>query len=147
MIRLEQFYDLISRNATVTLTNWKLDTTYFEGSMRDIPDRFSNSTVEDFCVSNTGDFLFKIKVSPVPANEEKRLWHEGTLRVHESIFHYWYKQYDEGSEYGIDGGRISKLMLQRNGETVCNYDRGWDIKPTDPDTELALEILLHTENH
>jgi len=42
MIRLEQFYDLISRNATVTLTNRKLDTTYFEGSMRDIPDRFSN---------------------------------------------------------------------------------------------------------
>ena len=147
MIRLEQFYDLISCNATVTLTNRKLDTSYFEGSMRDIPDRFSNCTVEDFCVSNTGDFLFKIKVSPVPANEEKRLWHEGTLRVHESIFHYWYKQYDEGSEFGIDGGRISKLMLQRNGQTVCNYDRGWDIKPADPDTELALEILLHTENH
>ena len=147
MIRLEQFYDLISCNATVTLTNRKLDTTYFEGSMRDIPDRFSNCTVEDFCVSNTGDFLFKIKVSPVPANEEKRLWHEGTLRVHESIFHDWYKQYDEGSEFGIDGGRISKLMLQRNGQTVCNYDRGWDIKPADPDTELALEILLHTENH
>lgn len=82
MIRLEKFYDLISRNATVTLTNRQLDTTFFEGSMRDIPDHFSNCIVEDFCVSNTGDFLFKIKVNPVPANEEKRLWHEGSLRVH-----------------------------------------------------------------
>lgn len=70
MIRLEKFYDLISRNATVTLTNRQLDTTFFEGSMRDIPDHFSNCIVEDFCVSNTGDFLFKIKVNPVPANEE-----------------------------------------------------------------------------
>ena len=66
MIRLEKFYDLISRNATVTLTNRQLDTTFFEGCMRDIPDRFSNCIVEDFCVSNTGDFLFKIKVNPVP---------------------------------------------------------------------------------
>ena len=101
MIRLEKFYDLISRNATVTLTNRQLDTTFFEGSMRDIPDHFSNCIVEDFCVSNTGDFLFKIKVNPVPANEEKRLWHEGSLRVHGSIFHYWFKQYDEGSEFGF----------------------------------------------
>ena len=113
MIRLEKFYDLISRNATVTLTNRQLDTTFFEGSMRDIPDHFSNCIVEDFCVSNTGDFLFKIKVNPVPANEEKRLWHEGSLRVHGSIFHYWFKQYDEGSEFGIDGGRISKLQLRQ----------------------------------
>ena len=65
MIRLEKFYDLISRNATVTLTNRQLDTTFFEGSMRDIPDRFSNCIVEDFCVSNTGDFLFKIAIARV----------------------------------------------------------------------------------
>ena len=57
------------------------------------------------------------------------------------------KQYDKGSEWGIDGGRISKLMLKRNGEIVCNYDRGRDIKPADPDTQLALEILLHGENY
>ena len=69
MIRLEKFYDLISRNATVTLTNRQLDTTFFEGSMRDIPDRFSNCIVEDFCVSNTGYFLFNINVNPAPSTE------------------------------------------------------------------------------
>jgi hypothetical protein len=57
------------------------------------------------------------------------------------------KQYDEGSQFGIDGGRISKLMLKRNGEIVCNYDRGWDVEPSDPDTQLALELLLHSENY
>ena len=146
MIRLEKFYDLISRNATVTLTNRQLNTTFFEGSMRDIPDHFSNCIVEDFCVSNTGDFLFKIKVNPVPANEEKRLWHEGSLRVHGSIFHYWFKQYDEGSEFGIDGGRISKLMLKRDGEIAYNYDRGLDIGSGDKQTETALAILMKEYN-
>ena len=146
MIRLEKFYDLISRNATVTLTNRQLDTTFFEGSMRDIPDHFSNCIVEAFCVSNTGDFLFKIKVNPVPANEEKRLWHEGSLRVHGSIFHYWFMQYDEGSEFGIDGGRISKLMLKQDGRVVYNYDRGEDVELQTPEAEKALAILIHEYN-
>lgn len=57
------------------------------------------------------------------------------------------KVYDEPSQYGINGGKISKLMLKRNGKIACNYDRGWDIKPDDPDTELALELLLHSNNY
>ena len=55
------------------------------------------------------------------------------------------KQYEVGSEWGIEGGRISKLMLKRDGEIVCNYDRGWDIHPTCKEAEMALCILL--ENH
>ena len=74
------------------------------------------------------------------------MWKEGSLKVYNSVFHYWMKQFDEGSEFGIDVGRISKLMLKRNGKIECNYDRGWDVTPSDPDTQLALEILLHGEN-
>ena len=62
MIQLFKFYDLINRNATVTLTNPKLDTTYFEGAMKNIPDKFDNCNVTDFCVSNDGDFLFRIEL-------------------------------------------------------------------------------------
>ena len=75
------------------------------------------------------------------------MWKERSLKVHNSDFHYWMKQYDEGSEFGIDGGRISKLTLKRNGAVVANYDRGWDVESADPDTQLALELLLHSENH
>ena len=54
--------------------------------------------------------------------------------------------YDEPSEtYGINGGRISKLMIKIDGKIVCNYDRGWDIHPTCKEAEMALCILL--ENH
>lgn len=74
------------------------------------------------------------------------MWKEGSIKVGSSIFHYWMKQYDTGSEWGIEGGRISKLTLKRDGEIVCNYDRGWDVKPSDPESQMAMEILLHTEN-
>lgn len=75
------------------------------------------------------------------------MWKEGSLRLGGDSFHYWMKQYEEGSQFGIDGGRISKLMLKRNGEIVYNYDRGLYVAPVDENTVFALEILLHSENH
>ena len=75
------------------------------------------------------------------------MWKEGSIRVNHSIFHYWIKVYETGSEWGIDGGKISTMTLKRNGEIVVNYDRGWDVRPGDSDTEMAVEILLHTENY
>ena len=74
------------------------------------------------------------------------MWNEGTIKVNQSIFHYWVKHYEETSVFGIDEGRISKLMLKRNGEIVCNYDREWDIEPIDADTETALAILMKNYN-
>ena len=59
------------------------------------------------------------------------MWKESSIRVNGEVFHYWMKQYD---------------MLKRDGKIVCNYDRGWDIEPADENTQLALELLLHSEN-
>ena len=74
------------------------------------------------------------------------MWKEGAIKVKNSVFKFWVKHYDEGSCYGIDEGRISKVMLKRNGITVCNYDRGWEVLPVDEDTEIALEILKKEYN-
>lgn len=74
------------------------------------------------------------------------MWHEGTLSIGEGIYRYCVKSFGEGSEHGIDGGRISKLMIKRNGRVVCNYDRGWDIKPIEEETCQALESLKATYN-
>ena len=62
MIMLQKFYELISRNATVTLANTTLDKVYYEGSMKGIPGEYDDCTVEDFAVSNNGEFLFRISV-------------------------------------------------------------------------------------
>jgi hypothetical protein len=74
------------------------------------------------------------------------MWKEGTLEIGASVFRYCIKVYGEGSDYGIDEGRISKLMLKRDGKIVCNYDRGWDVRPRDPDTKQALASLKKTYN-
>lgn len=74
------------------------------------------------------------------------MWNEGTVSVNGDIFHYWMKQYEEGSEFGINGGRISKLTIKRSGREVYNYDRGEDIAPIDKNTETALAIILKSDN-
>ena len=75
------------------------------------------------------------------------MWTEGSIRVRNSTFHYWVKHYEGPSEdFGIDGGRISKLTRKRSGETVYNDDRGLDVKTTDEDTEIALAILIKEYN-
>ena len=72
------------------------------------------------------------------------MWTEGSIRVKNSAFHYWVKHYEEPSEdFGIDGGRISKLMLKRNGDTVYNYDRGLDVPAQNEAAEIALQILMY----
>lgn len=74
------------------------------------------------------------------------MWKEGTVSVNGEIFHYWMKQYEEGSEFGINGGRISKLTIKRSGREVYNFDRGEDIAPIDKNTETALAIILKSDN-
>ena len=55
------------------------------------------------------------------------MWKEGNI----DGYRYQIKVYDEASdEYGINGGRISKLWMQKDGKEVANYDRGWDRRPT-----------------
>ncbi len=82
-----------------------------------------------------------------------RLWKEGTIGIpvkggKPKIAHYWAKVYEEGSEYGINGGKISKLSIQIDGKTVVNYERGWDIEPDENDeaTMIAYSICLKEYN-
>ena len=79
------------------------------------------------------------------------MWHEGYIGIPQKDgstvrVRYQVKSYEEGSEFGIDEGRISKLWLQIDGQEVANYDRGWDMRPTCEAAELALCILLNDYN-
>lgn len=75
---------------------------------------------------------------------------EGAVSVQENgkkvICHYWVRQYDGPSGYGIDEGRISKLIISREGRHTCNYDRGWDIRPEDEATQTVLAMLIKDYN-
>lgn len=73
-------------------------------------------------------------------------WKEGTIgspigSKDTRIAHYWVKTADEDQEAGM--GKIIKLQIKIDGETVVNYDRGWDIKPNKKDQlqMIAYNIL------
>jgi len=77
------------------------------------------------------------------------MWSEGVIGVPSktegkpTAVHYWVKHYENPSKYGIENGRISKLLLKIDGKVVANYDRGWDIRPQNEAAEIALQILLY----
>lgn len=64
---------------------------------------------------------------------------------------YWVeaKVYETGSEYGIEGGRVSKLAIRRRVISrysdrlvlVVSYDRGWDIRPTTETQEIYKKAM------
>lgn len=80
------------------------------------------------------------------------MWKEGTISIPQPdgknrVIHFWVKHFEETSEeYGLDGGRISKLSLKLNGEWISNYNRGWDIEPACKEAEICLSILLNAYN-
>ena len=72
------------------------------------------------------------------------MWEKGTIAIPETGERYDYaaKVYESGSIFGIDGGRISKLEIKKNGKWVFNYDRGHDIDELDENGKKAYQIIL-----
>ena len=63
-------------------------------------------------------------------------------------YEYWCKHYDEPSQFGIDGGKISKLTIRRlsDGKELYNYDRGLDFDILDENGKTAYLIILKQYN-
>ena len=75
------------------------------------------------------------------------MWEQGKLLIEGMNVKYYVKHYEEPSEdYGIEGGRISKMELRIDGKITLNYDRGWDIEPEDEISQLAYAALLKKYN-
>ena len=61
MLKLKEYFSLINRNATITLTGSdKGQAAYYKGLVKGIPDRYDEWTVSDFKVSDEGEFSFEI---------------------------------------------------------------------------------------
>ena len=65
------------------------------------------------------------------------MWTTGSILI---------KHFKNGSQFGIEGGRISKLFVTREDMVVLNYDRGWDTEAQDEGTEFCLAILIKEYN-
>ena len=84
----------------------------------------------------------KVKFINFPSNEP---WANGTYA---DGYRFEAKLFDEGSIYGIDKGRVSKLAIcAPNGKWIVNYDRGWDVRPeTEEHERVFKDILEFLEN-
>jgi len=69
-------------------------------------------------------------------------WVSGTFRGH-TFSALVFSEHAECPSFELGESRISKLWIKRrsNDEIVCNFDRGWDIRPTDADAEAVVEFL------
>lgn len=47
-------------------------------------------------------------------------------------FRFSAKVFSEGSEFGIDNGRVSKLSIREGDKEIVLYDRGWEVWPKKP---------------
>ncbi len=74
------------------------------------------------------------------------MWIKWFYKGKDGEYEYQVKCFDERSEFGIDGGRISKLWISLNGKTVCNYDRGWAVMPMTQETKELYVRLLEQYN-
>ena len=73
----------------------------------------------------------------------KDAWVEGKVGCYE----FSAKLFDEGSEFGINEGRVSKLTISnKNCDCIVNYNRGWDIKPKAKDEEYYNAVMELLEN-
>ena len=70
------------------------------------------------------------------------MWRKGEI----GGFDYFIKQYEKGSTYGIDEGRISKMQILKDSKIIVNYDRGWEVEPREPMVISACEKLLEMYN-
>jgi len=90
----------------------------------------------------------KVSGYTIAAKQAKEGWIDGTING----MRFQARVYNEGSHYGIDEGRVSKLSIwDENIRTACrnffnactvNYDRGWDIRPQKAAYKKMLAALL-----
>ena len=78
------------------------------------------------------------------------MWHEGQIGspTSNTVYKYWAKVYEEGSKFGINQGKVSKLTIRKFDETkdLYNYDRGLDQPPVNEEVEAVLNIILAKYN-
>lgn len=70
-------------------------------------------------------------------------WTHGTATVNGTVYAFDVKHFDEGSDWGLKGGCISKLGINTNTEgCVVNFDRGWDRRPQTEETKAVFKALV-----
>lgn len=81
------------------------------------------------------------------------MWHEGSILIpvgetKTTVCKYQVRTCEMESAYGINEGKILRLVISINENTTAEYDEGWVIEPDEKDkaTLIAYSILLYNHN-
>ena len=98
-----------------------------------------NENGKDGTMTDIGEDLEFKKITP---RKVGGTWVAGSLNGHafEALV---FPEHAEYEDYELGTSKISKLWLRRNADrkTVANFDRGWDIKPTDDAASDIVDFL------
>lgn len=89
-------------------------------------------------VPKKDDFKTQAGIAIDKGDPKRDLWLRGRITSMPG-YSFCAKVYDEPSKLGIEGGKISKLQVNKDGQQVMNYDRGWDDKPKTAEHREALQ--------
>ena len=73
-------------------------------------------------------------------------WTHGTATVSGTVYAFDVKHFDEGSDWGLKGGCISKLSIKTGEGYLVNFDRGWDRRPQTEETKAVFKALVDRFN-
>ncbi len=74
------------------------------------------------------------------------MWTKGRMQIGKNTVRWEVKHFDEGSIFGINEGRISKLWIAINGEPEVMYERGWCQKPKSAIAKKVFKQLMEKYN-
>ncbi len=74
------------------------------------------------------------------------MWREGMIHIKSQDGTYkeikfQIKVHDEACEFGIEGGRITRLWLEMDGKMIALFDHGWELAPSCREASLAILAL------
>lgn len=127
----------------------------YSGNIEEVIDFIKTNIVEvkteDVDTSKYPDVTGNIDEYHLQNETDNPVWITGYVGCGDKIYDVSAKVFIVGSKFGIDNGQVSKLWIkERNADKpMCNYDRGWDIKPKGEDKanyDAILKLVVDYRN-
>lgn len=79
---------------------------------------------------------------------DNKNWYVGKVLINGVEYKINILRFDQPSDFGIDGGRISKMYIFTSKEALVWYDREWETEPSpdNKDVQEVYKLLLSLYN-
>ena len=120
---------------------------YFDQEVVDV-DVYKETTIIKIDVMSSEKDLKESGMEIKLKGPQRDNWTEFEIELDGKFYDCQMKHFEKGSEWGIDGGKISKLWVKdiETGDVIIHYDRGWDIKPNSQAAKEIYDSIIDAHN-